>query len=99
MCLFRKPEKPKYGKVIALTLGAVAAVAAIAYFVYKFFFEYKCDYDCGYEFEKPTPDTPDIPDEPTEPDTPDEPEQELNFFQKIIQWFKNLFAKLFGWLK
>lgn len=46
MCLFRKPEKPKYGKVIALTLGAVAAVAAIAYFVYKFFFEYKCDYDC-----------------------------------------------------
>lgn len=61
--------------------------------------DYKCDYDCGYEFEKPTPDTPDIPDEPTEPDTPDEPEQELNFFQKIIQWFKNLFAKLFGWLK
>ena len=46
MCLFRKPEKPKYGKVIALTLGAVAAVAAIAYFVYKFFFEYRCDYDC-----------------------------------------------------
>ena len=46
MCLFRKPEKPKYGKVIALTLGAVAGVAAIAYFVYKFFFEYKCDYDC-----------------------------------------------------
>ena len=46
MCLFRKPEKPKYGKVIAITLGAVAAVAAIAYFVYKFFFEYKCDYDC-----------------------------------------------------
>lgn len=27
------------------------------------------------------------------------PEKELNFFQKIIQWFKNLFAKLFGWIK
>ena len=46
MCFFRKPEKPKYGRVVALTLGAVAAVAGIAYFVYKFFFEYKCDYDC-----------------------------------------------------
>ena len=46
MCLFHKPEKPKYGKVVALTLGAVAGVAAIAYFVYKFFFEYRCDYDC-----------------------------------------------------
>ena len=46
MCLFHKPEKPKYGKVVALTLGAVAAVAAIAYFVQKFFFEYRCDYDC-----------------------------------------------------
>ena len=46
MFLFRKPEKPKYGKVIAITLGAVAGVAAIAYFVYKFFFEFKCDYDC-----------------------------------------------------
>jgi hypothetical protein len=30
---------------------------------------------------------------------PDEPEEELNFFQKIIQWFKNIFGKLFGWLK
>ena len=46
MCFFRKPEKPKYGRVVALTLGAVAAVAGIAYFVYNFFFEYKCDYDC-----------------------------------------------------
>ncbi len=52
MCLFRKPEKPKYGKVIAITLGAVAAVAAIAYFVYKFFFEYKCDYDCEEYFDE-----------------------------------------------
>lgn len=49
--------------------------------------DYKCDFGCGYEFEKPVPDTP------------EEPEEELNFFQKIIQWFRNLFDKLFGWLK
>ena len=41
--------------------------------------DYKCDYGCGYEFEKPA--------------------KELNFFQKIIQWFKDLFSKLFGWMK
>ena len=43
--------------------------------------DYKCDYNCGYEFEKPTFG------------------KELNFFEKIIQWFKDLFDKLFGWLK
>ncbi|MBO5936191.1 MAG: hypothetical protein J6Q79_01095 [Clostridia bacterium] len=46
--------------------------------------DYECDYNCGYEFEKPSPDVP---------------EKELNFFQKIIQWFKDLFDKLFGWIK
>ena len=25
--------------------------------------------------------------------------KEPNFFQKIVQWFKDLFAKLFGWMK
>ena len=49
--------------------------------------DYKCDYGCGYEFEKPAPEGS------------DEPKAELNFFQKIIQWFKDLFDKLFGWLK
>ena len=29
----------------------------------------------------------------------EQPEVKLNFFQTIIQWFKNLFAKLFGWMK
>ena len=33
MCLFRKPEKPKYGKVIAITLGAVATGAGIGFLV------------------------------------------------------------------
>ncbi len=55
--------------------------------------DYKCDYNCGYEFEKPAPE---VPNEPT---TPDESEEELNFFEKIIKWFKDLFDKLFGWLK
>ena len=27
------------------------------------------------------------------------PEKEKNFFEKIADWFKNLFSKLFGWLK
>ena len=29
MCLFRKPEKPQYGKVIAITVGVTLAVAAM----------------------------------------------------------------------
>lgn len=33
------------------------------------------------------------------PDTSDEPEVKLNFFQKIIQWFKDLFSKLLSWMK
>ena len=61
--------------------------------------DYICDYNCGYEFEKPTPEKPDTPDEPVVPDTPVEPEEELSFFEKIVEWFKNIFEKLFGWLK
>ena len=49
--------------------------------------DYKCDYNCGYEFEKPAPEVS------------DEPEAEPNFFQKIVKWFKDLFDKLFGWMK
>lgn len=49
--------------------------------------DYKCDYNCGYEFEKPAPEVPEVP------------EEELNFFEKIVQWFKDLFDKLFGWMK
>ena len=41
--------------------------------------DYKCDYGCGYEFEKPA--------------------KEPNFFQKIIEFFRNLFDKLFGFFK
>ena len=49
--------------------------------------DYKCDFGCGYEFEKPAPEVP------------DESEKERNFFEKIIEWFKKLFDKLFGWMK
>ena len=48
--------------------------------------DYECDYGCGYEFEKPAVSTPDEPTNQT-------------FIQKIINWFKNLINKLFGWLK
>ena len=33
--------------------------------------------------------------QPTEPETPKE---EKNIFEKIIEWFRNLFNNLFGWL-
>ena len=46
MRLFRRTEKTNYAKIIFTTLGILAALAAIAFIVYKFFFEYKCDYDC-----------------------------------------------------
>ena len=36
------------------------------------------------------------PTEPTVNSMEEKPEKNLNFFQRIIQWFKNLFAKLFG---
>ena len=49
--------------------------------------DYFCDYNCGYEFEKPAPEAP------------NEPEEELSFFEKIVEWFRNIFEKLFGWLK
>ena len=57
--------------------------------------DYKCDYGCGYAFEKPAPDTP---------STPDEPENKpcscnchkggiSGFFFKIINFFEKLFGK------
>ena len=38
------------------------------------------------------------PIDPETPDVPDEPVKET-FIQKIINWFRDLFDKLFGWLK
>ena len=56
--------------------------------------DYKCDYGCGYAFEKPAPDTP---------TTPDEPENKpcscnchkggiSGFFFRIINFFQKLFG-------
>ena len=63
--------------------------------------DYKCDYSCGHEFEKPVePDDPDVPNTPDEPDTPDEPTDETctdcgkvhtNFFSEIICFFIRIF--------
>ena len=36
------------------------------------------------------------PTEPTTKPSEEKPAEKLNFFQRIIQWFRNLFAKLFG---
>ncbi len=60
--------------------------------------DYKCDYGCGHEFEKPVepeqPDTPDTPDEPTD-DTCDHICHSNNalmkFLWKIISFFYRLF--------
>lgn len=46
MCLFSKPEKPKYGKVIAITAGITLAVAAAAYAAYRFFTNRACECCC-----------------------------------------------------
>lgn len=53
---------------------------------------------CGVHLKDVTP-TSDSPTEPTtQPEPQPEPEEEpqLNFFQRIIAWFQNLFARLFG---
>lgn len=47
--------------------------------------DYKCDFGCGYEFEKPAPEEP------------AEPEEEKNFIEKLIEWLKEFFN--FDWLK
>ena len=78
--------------------------------------DYRCDYGCGYEFEKPSDPEPDVPtpedpedsDVPNNPEAPEDsdvpnnpevPEEKQNFIEKIIEWFKNIFDKLFGWIK
>lgn len=61
--------------------------------------DYKCDYGCGYAFEKPADPTPDTPDTP---EVPDEPAKDCScnchkggiagFFFKIINFFQKLFG-------
>ena len=46
MRFFRKPEKPRYGKVIAITVGITLAIAADAYAAYRFFANRCCEYCC-----------------------------------------------------
>lgn len=51
------------------------------------------------EPSEPTePDVPEVPDEPEDSDDSDEPVKKT-FFQKIADFFRNLFDKLFSWLK
>ena len=55
------------------------------------------------------PETPDEPDTPSEPDVPENPNESTttnkpetpkkSFFEKIIEFFKNIFDILFGWVK
>ena len=46
-----------------------------------------CDFGCGYEFKASTSSVN------------KEPEKELTVIEKIVKWFKNIFDKLFGWMK
>ncbi len=48
--------------------------------------------------ESDAPDTTDAPEEPSTPDAPEE-EKTPSFFEKVIEWFRDLFDKLFGWMK
>lgn len=47
-CWRREPERPNYGKIIAITVAVVVAVGAIAMVVYKLFNKYfkLIDGDC-----------------------------------------------------
>ena len=44
--------------------------------------DYKCDFECGYKFEKPA----------TKPEETEE--KEMTFFEKVKSWFKNFFNSL-----
>ncbi len=61
--------------------------------------DYKCDYGCGHEFEKPAdpeqPDTPDTPDEPTD-DTCDHICHSNNALMKILWKIICFFYRLFN---
>lgn len=52
--------------------------------------DYKCDYDCGYEYEKPA-----------DPVTPDEPKEETkdNFFTRLLDLIKSFFDLIMSWFK
>ena len=52
MCFFEKKKKTNYGKIVAITLAAVAGTCAVAYFVYKLFGKFCgcCECDCGEDF-------------------------------------------------
>lgn len=48
-CWRRKPEKPNYAKIIAITVAVVAAVSAIAFVLFKLFNKYFSLRDCECE--------------------------------------------------
>ena len=47
--------------------------------------DYKCDYDCGYEFPQPEPDN-------------SEEAAKRNFFMGIIEWIKDLVQQILDWI-
>ncbi|MBR4765290.1 MAG: hypothetical protein IK085_00850, partial [Clostridia bacterium] len=49
--------------------------------------------------EPDTPENPENPDNPDNPGTDDEPEKELNFFEKLVKFFTELFAKVINIFK
>lgn len=53
----------------------------------------KCD-NCGADVEVQKPDDPADPEDPTDPDDDGQGEVELNFFQKIALFFKNIFETI-----
>lgn len=47
--------------------------------------DFKCDYECGYEFPQPEPDT-------------SEEAVKRNFFMSIVEWIKDLVQKILDWV-
>ncbi len=105
--VFPVNEKPWFGTIYChsgSTAEAYAIKNGVGYVLTHFFEdEWIYDYDnlvrarkCIHCNELETEAIEPI--DPETPDVPDEPVKET-FIQKIINWFRDLFDKLFGWLK
>lgn len=70
-CWRRKPERPNYAKIFAITVAVVAAASAIALVIFKLFNKYfiLCDCECEDFLEEGCEDCDVCFEDDDEPDT------------------------------